>query len=104
MEVIIRQQLNVLLNPTKDIWYAFLCLYRTLSFIGGPFVRENALESCHYYYFISLPQAKGCNSKNVAESVNLWPHLGDGVSAQLGPRVKLFEPFSSLKALTLGSS
>ncbi len=23
---------------------------------------------------------KGCNSKNVTESLNLWPHLGDGVS------------------------
>ena len=23
---------------------------------------------------------KGCNSKNVSESPNLWPHLGNGVS------------------------
>ncbi len=25
---------------------------------------------------------KGCNSKNGAESINLWPHLGDGVSTR----------------------
>ncbi len=24
---------------------------------------------------------KGCNSKNVTESLNLWPHLGDGISS-----------------------
>ena len=47
--------------------------------------------------------AKGCNSKNVTESLNLC-HTLVMESPDLGPRVKLFKSFTSLNALTLGPS
>ena len=34
---------------------------------------DDGLDDC-------LERSKGCNSKNVTESLHLWPHLGDGVS------------------------
>ncbi len=55
---------------------------------------------CHLTFFAStnLTHAKGCNSKNVPESLNLWPHLGDGVSESESQSVqgrKWLEQFDS---------
>ncbi len=32
------------------------------------------------YNVTYMADTKGCNGKNVTESLNVWPHLGDGVS------------------------
>ncbi len=51
-------------------------------------------------FSFNLNKTKGCNSKNVSECLNLWQHLGDGVSytrpeSQIVPVIFLLERFHS---------
>ncbi len=43
--------------------------------------RTHSMRKFHSNMCSIICTHKGCNSKNVPESLNLWPHLGDGVSS-----------------------
>ncbi len=44
-------------------------------------LNDDTIGALFFLCCLLLEETKGCNSKNVTESLNLCPHLGDGVSS-----------------------